>query len=165
MSKLAIAMAVLLGYAVQASIVPYIAIWGARPDLLLIVLVHAALMRGPTTGVIVGFASGFLLDVASPQTLGANALARSVVGFAVGHVWESVERGSLLAGALAVFGATILHDAIYLAIVALTARESFPSSLLTLALPAAVYTTAVAAPLLMLLGRFVRPRRSARRAY
>lgn len=165
MSKLAIATAVLLGYVVQASVVPFIAIWGVRPDLLLVVLVHAALMRGPTTGVIVGFASGFLLDIASPQTLGANALARSVVGFAVGHVWESVERGSLLAGTLAVFGATLLHDVIYLAVIAMTTRGSFPSSLLTLALPAAVYTTAVAAPLLMLLGRFVRPRRAARRAY
>lgn len=165
MSKVAIAAAVVLGYVIQASLLPLASLWSARPDLLLIVLVHTALMCGPTTGVIVGFATGLLLDISAPQTLGASALARSVVGFAVGHVWESIERGSLLAGTLAVLGATLLHDVIYLAVVAVTTRGSFPSSIVTLALPAAAYTTVIAAPALWLLRRFIRARRFARRAY
>jgi len=142
-----------------------IRVWGALPDLLLIVLVHVALLRGPTAGSILGFLTGLLLDLSAPQTLGAAALSRSVVGFAIGRVPESVERGSVITGTAAVFAAVILNDILHLATVAVTARGSFPSTLLSVALPAALYTTVAAPPVLMLLVRFVRVRRSARRAY
>lgn len=165
MSKLAIAIAVFAAYLVQTSFLPVIRIWGAVPDLLLIVLVHVALLRWPAAGAILGFLTGLLLDLSAPHTLGAAALSRSVVGFAIGHTWDSVERGSAITVTAAVFAAVILNDLLYLAAVAMSARGSFPSTLLSVALPAALYTTLAAPPVLLLLARFVRVRRSARRAY
>lgn len=58
----------------------------ARPDLVILVVVAAALMQGPTTGLLTGLVGGWLLDLVPPgaEPLGASALAYAAVGLACG---------------------------------------------------------------------------------
>lgn len=51
--------------------------WPARPDLVLLVVVSAALVRGPAAGALTGLAGGWLVDLVPPgsEPLGASALA------------------------------------------------------------------------------------------
>jgi rod shape-determining protein MreD len=128
-----------------------------------VVLVYVSLLRGPGEGAVLGFLTGLLFDLSSPQTLGAYAFARSVVGFAVGSTSESLERGSLLGSVLVVLAASLLHDVLYLGTVAILARGPFPSMMAAVAVPAALYTALVTPPAFWLLRRFVRLRRARRR--
>lgn len=57
-----------------------------RADLVVLVVAAAALMRGPTTGLLVGLAGGWLLDLVPPgaDPLGATALAYALAGALLG---------------------------------------------------------------------------------
>lgn len=58
---------------------------GAGPDLLMIVTVGNAYMRGRTTGLLTGFACGLLVDICYGSGLGLCALLYMVVGYFVGY--------------------------------------------------------------------------------
>src|SRR5690606_39125734 len=57
-----------------------------RADLVLVVVAAAALVHGPTTGLLTGLAGGWLLDLVPPgaEPLGAGALVYAAVGVLLG---------------------------------------------------------------------------------
>jgi rod shape-determining protein MreD len=103
----------LLAFLVQTTWVHRIAVFELEPDLVLLVLVFAALSAGACEATILGFAVGFLQDVYLPANLGVNALAKSIVCFAIGfgRIGIMAERVQVQVGL--VFGAVLVHDAIY----------------------------------------------------
>lgn len=70
----------------------------ARPDLVLLVVVAAALLHRPSTGLLVGLAGGWLLDLVPPggEPLGAGALVYAAVGLGLGLVRRATEVSPLL---------------------------------------------------------------------
>ncbi|MDP9318594.1 MAG: rod shape-determining protein MreD, partial [Actinomycetota bacterium] len=70
----------------QVSIFSHFAVDGVAPDLALLLVIGAALVRGPTYASLVGFAAGLVLDLAPPadHTAGRWALALVVVGYLTG---------------------------------------------------------------------------------
>ena len=70
----------------QVSVFNHFAIGGVAPDLALIVVIAAALLRGPEYAAVVGFAAGLVLDLAPPadHTAGRWALSLVLVGFLAG---------------------------------------------------------------------------------
>ena len=86
--SLAAAAAVLLALLLQVSLFPHVAWQGVVPNLALLVVVGAALTRGPQFAMVVGFAAGALIDLAPPadHVAGRWALALTVVGYVAGRV-------------------------------------------------------------------------------
>ncbi len=84
----AAAAAVLVALLLQVSLAPHLAWQGVVPNLVLLVVVAAALTRGPQFAMVLGFAAGALLDLAPPadHTAGRWALALVVVGYVAGRV-------------------------------------------------------------------------------
>ncbi|GAB2621254.1 hypothetical protein GCM10027270_04650 [Nocardioides ginkgobilobae] len=84
----AAAAAVVLALLLQVSLAPHLAWQGVVPNLVLLVVVAAALTRGPQFAMVLGFAAGALLDLAPPadHTAGRWALALVVVGYVAGRV-------------------------------------------------------------------------------
>jgi len=70
----------------QVAVFPQIAWEGIVPNLCLLVVVAAALVRGPSFAATLGFFAGLLLDLAPPadDVAGRWALALVVVGFVAG---------------------------------------------------------------------------------
>ena len=66
----------------------------ARPDLVILVVAVAALMHGPTTGLLTGLAGGWLVDLVPPgaEPLGASALVYAALGLALGgaRAWSAL---------------------------------------------------------------------------
>ena len=104
---------IVLALLVQTSWAHSVRILGVGPDIVIIVLVYLGISSGQLQGTLYGFASGFLLDVYSPETMGINALANSVVGFSVGHFRTGVCTEDFRVQALLLFLAVLLHDLIY----------------------------------------------------
>jgi rod shape-determining protein MreD len=77
---------VVLALVLQVAVLPHIAWDGIVPDLCLLVVVAAALVRGPTFAATLGFFAGLLLDLAPPadHVAGRWALALVVVGCVAG---------------------------------------------------------------------------------
>ncbi len=74
--------------ALQVSVFSHFSINGVVPDLALLVVVAAALVRGPSYAAMVGFVAGLVLDLAPPadHTAGRWALSFVVVGYLTGVV-------------------------------------------------------------------------------
>ena len=79
-----LALTVFGGGVAQATLAPALRIGDVAPDLPLIVVVLLALRRGPEFGCLAGFAAGLLQDTTSGGLIGAQALTKAVVGFAIG---------------------------------------------------------------------------------
>lgn len=82
------ASAVGLALILQVSFFPHLAWDGIVPNLCLLVVVGAALTRGPQFAAVLGFAAGLALDLAPPadHLAGRWALALVVVGYVAGRV-------------------------------------------------------------------------------
>ncbi|MBA2496899.1 MAG: rod shape-determining protein MreD [Acidimicrobiia bacterium] len=80
----------------QASVVGQIEIAGARPDVVLLVPVVAALVAGPDRGAVAGFAAGLAADAVLWRTtpFGLGALSYCLTGYVVGTFQARVLRAT-----------------------------------------------------------------------
>jgi rod shape-determining protein MreD len=85
---LAALVAVSVALVLQASVFSHLTVAGVAPDLVLLVVVAAALAHGSAVGLVLGFGAGLLLDLAPPadHVAGRWALALMVVGYVVGRL-------------------------------------------------------------------------------
>lgn len=81
-----IAILIIATVTLQVSVFSHFALGGVAPDLALIVVIAAALLRGPEYAAVVGFAAGLVLDLAPPadHTAGRWAISLVLVGFLTG---------------------------------------------------------------------------------
>ena len=92
----------------QTSIVSSLDVRGGAPDLVLVVLVCVALLRGAVAGAVAGFAAGLLLDTATLETLGVSSLLLTVAGYWAGRYGETTGRDRAHAPVAAVLAITVL---------------------------------------------------------
>jgi len=80
--------AVVAALVLQVTVFPYVAWDGIVPNLVLLVVVAAALTRGPQFAAVLGFVAGVALDLAPPadHVAGRWALALVLVGYLAGRV-------------------------------------------------------------------------------
>jgi rod shape-determining protein MreD len=76
----------------QVSLFPHLAWRGVVPNLALLVVVGAALVRGPQFAATLGFVAGVLIDLAPPadHVAGRWALALVLVGYLAGRIRQDV---------------------------------------------------------------------------
>jgi rod shape-determining protein MreD len=98
----ALALVVGLAIVVQAVVFRYVSVDGVVPNLVLVVVVAAAISRGPQFAAVLGFGAGMLLDLAPPadHVAGRWALALVLVGYVAGTVRQDARRSPLAAVAL-----------------------------------------------------------------
>lgn len=72
----------------QTTVLSQVAIEGVVPDLALVLVVAAALVRGPELGAVTGFVAGLAIDLAPPadHVAGRWALALVIVGYLAGRL-------------------------------------------------------------------------------
>jgi rod shape-determining protein MreD len=71
---------------VQVAVFPHLQINGVAPDLGLVLAIAVGYQRGPESGAIVGFLSGFAFGFFLDTPLGLYALAYALVGYGVGVI-------------------------------------------------------------------------------
>jgi rod shape-determining protein MreD len=94
---------------VQIAVFAPIDVAGANPDIVLVTLLVAALLRGSIFGAIGGFWAGFLIDVASLGTLGFTSLLLTLAGSWIGRYGETTGGDRAHAPFLSVAVVTILY--------------------------------------------------------
>ena len=76
---------IILALFLQASWTNAISLWDIKPDLIVLILVFVGITSGQIEATLLGFFSGFMIDVYNPEWMGMNALSNSLIGFAVGY--------------------------------------------------------------------------------
>jgi rod shape-determining protein MreD len=142
---------------VQVSAISSLQVLGATPDLLLVVLVSAALLRGAITGAIAGFTAGLIVDVATLGTLGVTALLLTLVGYWAGRYGETTGRGRPYAAPLAAFAITLLATPANVALHFLLGQPVSAHAAFATLIPSAIVNGLLAFGLHPLLRRYLTP--------
>lgn len=152
----------LLTLIIQATILPFIAINGIKPDLLLIVVVSTALLLGKEKGVGMGFFSGLLQDLASGNIFGLNVLSKLATGYIFGLAERKVFKEHLLLPIFAMALATVFNNMAMLAILFILGYKVDISATLTqTVLPVLGYNMLVSIPVHQVVYRLLVTRRGA----
>ena len=111
--------ALLVALLAQTTIVSVLAGGGAPVDLVLIVVVFAALSRGPVIGLWTGTFAGLLQDALSGGIIGVNGLTKTVVGVLVGVAGAQFIVGTIWHRLVILLTASVVHAFCYIGIYAL----------------------------------------------
>lgn len=87
-SVLRVGALLLLAVVLQLSGFSQMSILGGHLDVVVLVVAAAAYYGGSVAGCAIGFAAGFLLDLASGGTMGVTSLVLTAVGYGVGRFRE-----------------------------------------------------------------------------
>lgn len=89
----------LLAVVLQVSFFSYFSYAGVVPNLVLLLVVAAALTRGPEFAMLLGFVGGMAIDLIPPadHVAGRWALALVVVGYVAGRVRQDAGRSTIVA--------------------------------------------------------------------
>lgn len=135
----AASMLVLTLVPLQYAVVSRLPLPGVGPDLLLVAVAAVALTRGPSAGLVFGFAAGLVADVAPPadHTIGRLALAYALAGYAAGLLADEADRSAFLP--MAVVGlAGVVALGLYAGVGALLGDVRITGSALARGVPSSV---------------------------
>lgn len=135
---------IIFSVVLQTTVVPFLHIGNARPDLLLMVTVSAGLIFGRVAGASFGFFSGLLWDLLTAQFFGMYTLAKLITGYIVGCFEKKVFKENPLLPVVAVFTATFIHEFIlYICAHMLDITAPFFSLIGQIIVPSAIYNCLV----------------------
>jgi rod shape-determining protein MreD len=124
---LAVVLATAVAIALQTTLARFLIGGTVAVDLVLVVVVSAALMAGPVTGLLTGTFAGLIQDAMSTGVVGIGGLAKTVVGFAAGIVGTQFIVIQTLPRFVVFFGATVVHAVISIGLYELLGLAEFPS--------------------------------------
>ena len=159
---LVLTMVITLAVVVQVAMFPYLSLAGVVPNIALLVVVAAALVRGAEFAAVIGFLAGLAIDLAPPadHVAGRWALALVVVGYLAGRVRHDA-RTSALAAIIAVAASSFIGTSIFaLSGLLLSDPAVTPTEALAVIPPAVLYDvllTPFVLPLMMRLFRRLEP--------
>jgi rod shape-determining protein MreD len=84
----------LLFLVLELTVLDRLRIFGAGPDIMLLLAITAGIVGGPRAGVLFGFASGIILDLFLETPMGLSALVFCLIGYAVGNIQGGVLRAA-----------------------------------------------------------------------
>ncbi len=132
----------ILGLILQQTLVQIISIGSIKPDLVMVVLVAVSMRYGSVVGLFSGLTIGLIQDVYSIEALGANAMAKCLVGYSTGLLDEKVIKVMPATKVLFLGVAFLVHDAIY-SLAAGFHGMQFWNAMLTRTVPSGIYTLLV----------------------
>lgn len=151
------AISITLAVVVQAALVPFIAIQGIKPDLLLVITVTAGLLYGKEAGFGTGFFAGLLQDLSSGNVFGLNVIPKIAVGFGFGLAERRVFKDNLFLPALAVAFASLLTGIFVFIFVALQGYfVDWKGALLHTIIPIMLYNTIISIPVHFIFAAVIR---------
>lgn len=147
---------VLVVFILQVTAIHKMAVAGAIPDLLVVVLVALVLQRGPVVAVVIGFILGFLQDLGNASYLGMNALAKSILAYGISRLGSGLLPEHVIYKGILIFAACLLNDVLLLAITTSCSLGEMLYSFFRYSILSAVYSALVGACIYALLELFTR---------
>jgi rod shape-determining protein MreD len=141
----------------QVSIFAQVHVFGGMPDVLLVMLVAVALLRGAVVGALGGFFAGLLVDTASLGQLGLTSLVLTIAGYWIGRYGETTGRDRFHAPFLSVAVVTILYSVGLLLVHFVLGERAPAGAMFRGLLPAIALNLILTAPVYALVRRLLRP--------
>ena len=125
MKAAAVCLATILALAVQTTMLPFALAGRGHVDLVLVVVIYAALQFGPATGLLTGALAGMAQDALSGGVIGVGGVAKTIVGFLAGAIGSQfIVANAVPRFVVLLFGAA-LHSACVLGLYAVIDKRGF----------------------------------------
>ncbi|MBS1704789.1 MAG: rod shape-determining protein MreD [Armatimonadetes bacterium] len=145
---------IVIGPVLQHGLAPYLALFGVRPDFLIVFTAMLALFLRPSSGAATGFFFGLAQGTLAGANLSQYVLTRALTGFACSFVRNSqIELGAPAAGLVAA-AATAISQFLLMLVAPPPAIGPFIQA----TIGTAIYNGVIAMPLYVLLRRFAKPK-------
>jgi len=146
----------LLFVPVQSLLMPSISLNGIQPDLGVILLYFIGLVYGELDGLLLGSLIGFLMDLFSGGSLGANLVSKALVGWGSGMIGRTVLNVNAFFTLGSVFGLSLLNGLLsFLFVYLITGGWGFWASFRWVIAPEAFYNAILATVLFLLISRSI----------
>ena len=129
----------------QITIVPYLRIGGAQPDLVLVFAVTATIAGSVEAGLISAFIGGLMIDLLAPRPIGMTAFMLLISVGVAAVIGRALDRVLYVVPIIAVFLTSMLTSTLYLALYGALRAPIPVADPVAAMLPTALYSTAVAA--------------------
>lgn len=86
--RIIIFLLIFISFILQCTVLPSISIASIRPNILIMLTASFGLMRGKREGMFVGFLSGLLIDIFSPNVFGFHTLIHTYIGYMNGFCYR-----------------------------------------------------------------------------
>ena len=128
-------------YLLQCTLFPSLELASVKPNLLLIVTAAYGFMRGPKTGMWIGFFSGLLIDIQFGTVLGLYALIYLMIGYVNGLFSETYFDEDIKLPLLLIAGSEFVYGLlIYFLMFMLRGEFDFVYYLMHVIIPELIYT-------------------------
>jgi rod shape-determining protein MreD len=110
---LLLAVVIVTALLLQTTVFADVRLLGARPELMFLLTISFAILEGPASGAITGFAGGMAQDFLLDQPKGITALTLTLLGYAVGLLRQYIVSPSPVLPVLLVAGGTFAGELFY----------------------------------------------------
>ncbi|NLV36300.1 MAG: rod shape-determining protein MreD [Clostridiaceae bacterium] len=142
----------------QTTLLQYVAIYGVKPNILVVFIIVTALLRGESEGAPAGFFAGLSLDLMFGSAIGFYALLGLYLGIAVGATNKKIFRENILIVVFFTFIYSLAYESlVYIVNNIMSGDMNFLYALTRTVLPESAYNCVVAVllfPLVMKAGKW-----------
>ncbi len=132
----------------QSTILEYLEIFNVRPNILIVLMVIVALLRGTVESAGMGLFFGLTMDILMGKTLGWYALIFFLVSIPISMINEKLYREKFLVLVTFTFSATIIIETLFFLIVFMFRGYRYlPYLFGTVIIPEAIYNSILILPL------------------
>lgn len=114
-----------LAIALQTTLARFVIRGTVAVDLVLVVVVYAALASGSVAGLLTGTFAGLIQDTLSTGVIGIGGLAKTLVGFVAGIVGTQFIVTQPFPRFVVFFGSTVLHAVVFMGLYELLGLRQF----------------------------------------
>jgi len=145
MSRLLAAVGAVMAALLELTIVPYVAVDGAHPHLVLVATVVASVAFGLESGLAVAVAGGLTLDILAPRPLGATVFVLLLVAGIAAVAGPGFRAARIVAPIVLVAVASPVFSLGLMAVLTIAEGRPWADDPLGLVAPGAIYDTILAA--------------------
>jgi rod shape-determining protein MreD len=120
-----VVVATALALALQTTLANFLVRGPIAVDLVLVVVIYAALASGPVSGLLTGTFAGLVQDALSSGVIGIGGLAKTLVGFFAGVIGTQFIVTQPLPRFVVFFGATVVEKAVFIGLYELLGLRDF----------------------------------------
>jgi len=142
--KIVMFLLVSICYLLQITVFKSLAFVSVSPNLLIILVSSIGFMRGRKEGLLVGFVSGFIVDMFFGGFIGLNALFYMTIGYLNGFFQKQFFKDDIKLPMALILGSDFLFNIfIYVAYFLLRGRVQFGFYLVNIIIPELIYTLVI----------------------
>lgn len=135
---------IIVNFILQTTFFQDFAIFGIKPNTMIILIVSFSFIRGQVEGAIIGLFSGFLIDIFFSSVIGINSIIGLSTGYLSGHFNNDFYQQKTIIPVILTFIFTIFYEAtFYIIKIFLQGYPNIFFFFIKIILPEAIYTSIV----------------------